>query len=67
MPISNQPDSQRERLEENVVTPWEESPLKTIWREVSEGRYPSVDTVRMIMSPSGKSLGELLVEHRRRR
>lgn len=67
MPISDQPDSQRERVEENVITPWEESPLKTIWREVSEGRYPSVDTVRMIMSPSGKSLGELFVEHRRRR
>jgi hypothetical protein len=69
MPISTNPDLREVPTEENVVTPWEESPLKTIWREVAEGRYPSVETVQRMMtsSSSEKSIGELLVQRRSRR
>lgn len=65
MPTYTDPEAQKG---ENVVTPWEESPLKTIWREVEEGRYPSVERVKEIMRGSSEqSIGELLVQRGMRR
>ena len=64
MPIPADPDR---REEENVIT--RESPLAILWREASEGRYLSLERVKEIVrSPSSdKTLGEILVERRRRR
>ncbi|MFL6258888.1 MAG: hypothetical protein ACJ76Y_04165 [Thermoanaerobaculia bacterium] len=55
---------------ETVVTPWHESPLKTVWRKVGEDRYVTLDTIKNTLagdvSPD-ESLGSLLVQRRLRR
>ena len=64
-PILAESDCREVQAEENVIT--RESPLQILWREASEGRYLSVKRVQQITSTSDKTLGELIVERRRRR
>lgn len=64
MGTSTDPDRDQE------VDHEEESPLETLWREVSEGRYPRVEDIQAVLksgSSSDRSLGELLVQRRLRR
>jgi|GraSoiStandDraft_8_1057269.scaffolds.fasta_scaffold41257_3 hypothetical protein len=53
-----------------VITPWQESPLKTVWRKLSEDPNVTLDTIKNILagdvSPD-QSLGSLLVQRRLRR
>jgi hypothetical protein len=51
----------------NVVTPWQEDPLRTVWREVGEDRYVTLDSIQSTFmgdAAPGRSLGEILVGRR---
>jgi hypothetical protein len=51
----------------NVVTPWQEDPLMTVWRKVGEDRDVTLDTIQRTFMGDvapGQSLGEILVGRR---